>query len=531
MSRFDWLSEFLAELEEEHVVVHSGSARALAPAHLLRIDPEDWGKAAAVARNMDLRWAGIWGDEQDNDIVLSALLVNQGDYVVLRTAVLSDNPEIASHTPLYPGANRPERHLHDMLGVRFTDHPDARRWTRHRAWSEDQHPLHHDFPVAGNPPEHTPADADYPFAPIQGSGVYEIPVGPVHAGIIEPGHFRFQAAGEPILRLEERLGYVHKGIEKIAVGRDAEGLARLAGRISGDSTVAHTWATCQAVERACGMRPPERASIIRGLLCERERVANHLGDIGAICNDVGFAFPQMQCQALREQWQRHSAELTGHRLMMDVVIPGGVMINLDETAITGLRDAHVRLRDQARELFDILDDQPSLEDRLLTAGYLSPDTAKALGASGYVGKASGQAIDLRADGLYAPYSRLQFNTALSENGDVAARMGIRQEEVFSSLNLMDEMLDMLEQQSDRIDIFAELPDAPCGEGLGLIDGWRGEIVSYVRLDEEGRVARFFARDPSWFTWPALERIVLGNIVPDFPVCNKSVNGSYSGHDL
>ena len=217
--------------------------------------------------------------------------------------------------------------------------------------------------------------------------------------------------------------------------------------------------------------------------------------------------------------------------MMDVVVPGGVMINLDDAAIATLREDHARLREQARSLFDILDDQPSLEDRLLSTGYLSPETARALGASGYVGKASGQAIDLRTDGLYAPYTRLRFNIALSESGDVATRMGIRQEEVFSSLNLMDEMLKMLEQQTDRTDIYIELPSRPGGEGLGLIDGWRGEIVSYVRLDDEGRVARFFARDPSWFTWPALERIVLGNIVPDFPVCNKSVNGSYSGHDL
>lgn len=531
MNRFDWLSEYLAALEEEHIVIRSDSADTLAPAYLLIIEPGGWSKAAAVARDMQLRWAGIWGDEQDSDIVLSAILANLGDYVVLRTAVVGENPEIASHTPLYPGADRMERHLADMLGISFVDHPDQRRWTRHRAWDDDQYPLRAGFPAGGTPPDRTPADSEYPFSPIQGSGVYEIPVGPVHAGIIEPGHFRFQAAGEPILRLEERLGYVHKGIEKIAVGRDAEGLARLAGRISGDSTVAHTWAACQALERASGVKPPERASIIRGLLCERERIANHIGDIGAICNDVGFAFAQMQCQALREQWQRRNAELTGHRLMMDTVIPGGVMINPDDAAIMALREDHARLRDQVRGLFDVLDDQPSLEDRLLTTGYLSPVTAKALGISGYVGKASGQAIDLRAEGLYAPYNRLQFNIALSENGDVAARMAIRQDEVLSSLDLMDEMLGMLEQQTDQTDIHIELPNKPGGEGLGLIDGWRGEIVSYVRLDDAGRVARFFARDPSWFTWPALERIVLGNIVPDFPVCNKSVNGSYSGHDL
>ena len=531
MSRFDWLSEYLARLEDEHVIVHSGNLQSLAPAHLLIIDPEDWLKSAEVARQMNLRWAAIWGDEQDEDVVISVVLVNKGDYIVLRTALTGDEHVIASHTPLYPGADRMERYLTDMLGVRFNGHPDERRWARHQAWKADEYPLKACFPREGRNTRITPADADYPFAPIQGAGVYEIPVGPVHAGIIEPGHFRFQAAGEPILRLEERLGYVHKGIEKIAIGRDPEALARLAGRISGDSTVAHAWAACQAMERACNMRPPLRASIIRGILCERERVANHLGDIGAICNDVGFAFAQMQCQALREQWQRRSAELSGHRLMMDCVVPGGVTLDIDKATGEWLRADHERLREQIRPLFDILDDHPSLEDRLLTTGYLSPESAAELGASGYVGKASGQAIDLRKDDLYAPYSRLQFSIALSEAGDVAARMGIRQQEIHSSLKLMDDMLDMLENMSDPGKPRAPLPRPRGGEGLGLIDGWRGEIITHVRFDDEGRIAHFFARDPSWFTWPALERIVLGNIVPDFPVCNKSVNGSYSGHDL
>jgi Ni,Fe-hydrogenase III large subunit len=418
-----------------------------------------------------------------------------------------------------------------MLGVRFTDHPDGRRWTRHRAWSESQFPLRGDFPVEGLQPKRTPADSDYPFVPIQGSGVYEIPVGPVHAGIIEPGHFRFQAAGEPVLRLEERLGYVHKGIEKIAVGRDADGLARLAGRISGDSCVAHGWAACQALERACGIEAPERAALIRGLLCERERVANHLGDIGGICNDVGFSFALMQSHALREQWLRRNQDLSGHRLMMNSILPGGVALDLDRGIIQTLRQDHAELRARIRPLFDIFDDHPSLEDRLLGTGRLSPETARALGVSGYVGKASGQPIDLRKDALYAPYTGLQFNVAQSQAGDVAARLAIRQEEVHSSLDLMDEMLGMLERLKYGEGVRIELPAGPGGEGLGLIDGWRGEIISYVRLDEDCRVARFFARDPSWFTWPALEQIVLGNIVPDFPVCNKSVNGSYSGHDL
>ncbi|MCU7960938.1 MAG: NADH-quinone oxidoreductase subunit C [gamma proteobacterium symbiont of Bathyaustriella thionipta] len=531
MNRFDWLSEYLARLEDEHVVVPSGNTQSLAPAHLLIIDPEDWAKVAVVAKQMGLRWAAIWGDEQDHDIVLTVVLVYQGDYIALRTAMTGDHPVIASHTPVYAAADRMERHLADMLGVQFDGHPDPRRWTRHRAWEADEYPLRAHFPAAGQGNGLTPADSDYPFPPIQGSGVYEIPVGPVHAGIIEPGHFRFQAAGEPILRLEERLGYVHKGIEKRAIGRDAEGLARLAARISGDSTVAHSWAACQALERACHVKIPAKASLIRGLLCERERVANHLGDIGAICNDVGFAFAQMQCQALREQWLRHSLTLTGHRLMMDVVLPGGVRVDIDQAGRELLRAEHVWLREQIGPLFDILNDHPSLEDRLLSSGYLSPASAAELGVSGYVGKASGQAVDLRKDSPYAPYSRLSFSVALSEAGDVAARMAIRQQEIYSSLELMNEMLDILENTAESEPTQVKLAPILGAEGLGLIDGWRGEIISHVRLDDKGRIAHFFARDPSWFSWPALERIVLGNIVPDFPVCNKSVNASYSGQDL
>jgi Ni,Fe-hydrogenase III large subunit len=528
VSRFDWMAEYLPRLEGERVVVRSGSARTLAPAHWLNLDHEDWGRAAELAAAMGLRWAGLWGDHRGSSLVVHACLEYQGDYLVLGTEVPADRPELRSHTPFYPAADRMERHAADLLGLRFDGHPDPRRWTRHQAWPEEAHPLHPDFPVQGEPRGQTPPDADYPFRKIQGAGVYEIPVGPVHAGIIEPGHFRFHAAGEPILSLEERLGYVHKGIEKIAVGRDGDALVRLAGRVSGDSTVAHAWAACQALERATGCRVPERALVLRALLCERERVANHLGDIGAICNDVGFPFAQMQCSALREQWQRRSAELFGHRLLMDRIIPGGVVCDLDAAGMQRLGTDHRALRQVTGSLFDLLDDLPSLADRLFSTGRLSPETARRLGAPGYVGRASGQGFDLRTAGPYAPYDRFPVEVPVFETGDVAARMQVRQEEIRIGLELMDRLLAGLPEGPVR----EPLPEPGCGcEGLGMVEGWRGEILSYVRLDDTGRVARFFPRDPSWLTWPALENIVLGNIVPDFPVCNKSVNGSYSGQDL
>jgi len=525
--RFAWLSEFLARLHEQHVLVHEGTAERLTPAQLIEIDPEDWGKVAAEAAAFDCRWAALWGDHQEPVIVLYALLERSGDYVVLRTEVAEEKAVVASHAPHYPNAERPERHLHDLLGVSFEGHPSPQRWTRHQAWAEGEYPLRRDFPVGGNAPAPTPPDNDYPFEQVQGSGVYEIPVGPVHAGIIEPGHFRFQAVGEEVLKLEERLGYVHKGIEKIAEGREPEALARLAGRVSGDSTVAHTWAACQAMERAAGCAVPPRADALRALLCERERVANHLGDIGAICNDVGFAFAWYQLSRLREQWQQRSLALFGHRLLMDQVVPGGVAVDLDPAEGLALQAEHRALDKELAGLFDILDDHPSLDDRLLTTGYLEPAVAKALGTLGYVGRASGQDFDLRRDNPYRPYNRLVMSAPVYQEGDVAARVRVRMDEIRIALGLMDQLLLSLPQGPIR----AEWPAPRAGKGLGAVEGWRGEIVSFVRLDGEGKVARFFPRDPSWLNWPALERLIGGNIVPDFPVCNKSVNGSYSGHDL
>ena len=556
MSRFDWLSEFLTRLEDEHLLVHSGHARLLTPAHRLVLDAEDWGNAAKVAAGLEMRHAGVWADcgadyrpagsEEDgrpvgrrhqsepagsrppDSIAVYACFEKEGDYVVLEARVPLERPKMPSQTPRFPGVDRLERHCHDLTGVVFTGHPDARRWTRHQAWKADAFPLRADFPAAGQVAGQVPADADYPFTTIHGSGVYEIPVGPVHAGIIEPGHFRFHAMGEEVLRLEERLGYVHKGIEKIAVGRDPAGLARLAGRVSGDSTVAHAWAACQAMEHAAGCVVPPRALWLRAIMAERERIANHLGDLGAICNDVAFTFALMQCGRLRERWQRRSRELFGHRLMMDAIIPGGVAYDLAPAAPRTLGDDQAALRKAVLPLFDIIDDHPSLDDRLITTGRLSAADARSLGCTGYVGKASGLPFDVRRDCPYPPYDTLEVKPTTETDGDVAARVRVRMTEVLGSLDLLDVLLATLPEGA----VTAPVPTAASGAvGLGLVDGWRGEILTFVRFGTDGRVARYFPRDPSWFTWPALERLILGNIVPDFPVCNKSVNGSYSGQDL
>jgi Ni,Fe-hydrogenase III large subunit len=509
-----------------------GNTEALQPpagiARHLRLNPADWGKAAETAAREGLRWSACWGEHCPPRILLRSLLFGRDGHLLLETAVSEERPELPTQARAYVAAGRPERAMFDMLGVRFIGTPDTRRWLRHQAWSKAEFPLRKDFPAAGHNRAATPADCDYPFPAVAGEGVYEIPVGPVHAGIIEPGHFRFQAVGETILRMEEHLGYVHKGIEKIAEGRDLKGLVRLAGRVSGDSSVSHAWAACQALERALKVTPSARALGLRAIMAERERIANHLGDIGAICNDVGFAFAQVQMSRLRELVQRQNLVVFGHRLLMDRIIPGGVVVDIEAAQIEQMRRECERLRADVEELMPLLLEYPSLQDRLRDTGLLPLKEARRLGVIGYIGRASNLQDDLRRDAPYAPYDQLEVEVPAYLEGDVAKRVRVRGDEVLISLGLIRQLLDTLPDGPLAVD--CPLP-ARETEGFGLVEGWRGETLAYVRLTAGGIVARYFPRDASWLSWPALECLLKDVIVPDFPVCNKSVNGSYSGHDL
>lgn len=528
------VAEYITQLNTQGIELDAESPFQLSGQATLMLNSKDWALAAEQAKISGWRWAGLWGDPFTEFCHIYVVLAHTAGHLLLQTQVSWQAPELASHTPYYPGADRIERHTQDLLGIVFTNHPRNTRWTRHQAWSASQYPLRLDFPVEGQSLHRTKSDTTYPFKRVEGSGVYEIPVGPVHAGIIEPGHFRFQAVGETVYALEERLGYVHKGIEKIAVGKTPNELAKLAGRVSGDSTVSHTWAACQAMEQAVACQVSPRSLHIRALLAERERVANHLGDIGAICNDVGFAFMHLQCASLREDWQRTNHQLFGHRLLMDTILPGGVGVDLSDENLQRLHQEHQQLIERTKDLFAIIADNSSLNDRLLSTGYLSHEDAVLLGCTGYVAKASGLAQDLRHHQAYAPYDQLKLTIPVFEQGDVAARVQVRIDEIAVSLALMDQLLTTLpagELLMPFLNASETAQTTSVVSGLGKIEGWRGEILSYVRFDNLGRIARYFPLDPSWFLWPALERLIDGNIVADFPVCNKSVNGSYAGHDL
>jgi Ni,Fe-hydrogenase III large subunit len=419
----------------------------------------------------------------------------------------------------HPPAIRLERAIRDLFGLEATGAPDTRPWLD-LGFGDVRHPLGNKEPAQ--------KPAPYAFLPVEGEGLHQIPVGPVHAGIIEPGHFRFTANGEHVVRLEQRLGYVHKGIESLMAGATLDGAAKLASRTSGDSTVAYAFAFAQAVDAALDVKAPPRAVYLRALMAELERLANHFGDIGAICNDASFAMMHAQTGILRERTLRAAEACFGHRLMMDAIVPGGVARDIAADGPAQLRAFLAEIRRVFPRLIELYDNTASLQDRTVTTGIVKADFVRQFGAGGYVGRASGRAFDARRTPGYAPYNEFAFEVPVLTAGDVNARVWIRIREVEQSLALIDQILNRLPAGAIRADV---KPNGKTCEGLGLTEAFRGDVLVWLRLDGKGRVERCHLRDASWFQWPLLETAVEGNIVADFPLCNKSFNCSYSGHDL
>ena len=498
----------------------------IAPVSHARVDAAQWQEAGRLVREGGGRIVALWGaDHRDRDatFAISAAYAVRDGLIVVELALAEAAPAYPDLSGLFPAAERMQRAAFDLLGIEALDSYDKRPWLRHGAWRENEFPLRRDFDAAARRENSV---ENYPFVRVEGDGVHEIPVGPVHAGIIEPGHFRFSVVGEKVLRLEERLGYTHKGADKRFEAFTLDQGYRLAGRISGDSTVAYAWAYAQAAESILGIAVPPRASWLRALMLERERVANHLGDLGAIGNDGGLGFAFAQFMRLKEQWLRLSHEVWGHRFMMDCVVPGGVTGDVAGAHLAKmLRESDV-IEAEVRALQNIFDEHSGLQDRFLTAGKVTPDLARKLGLAGLAGRSSGQAFDLRADFPTPPYDELAVAKVVFSAGDVAARVHARFDEVRESLRLIREVLARAPQGSIRGDLHA----ARSGFGVGWIEGWRGEVLVAIEAEADGRIRRAHAHDPSWQNWPLLEHAVIGNIVPDFPLINKSFNLSYSGHD-
>jgi Ni,Fe-hydrogenase III large subunit len=419
-----------------------------------------------------------------------------------------------NHAP----AIRLERTLQDIHGVKAQGLPDGRNWIDHGKWPSPPPDVKKG---AARP------DTYYAFLTSEGEGLHQIAVGPVHAGIIEPGHFRFTANGEAVVRLEERLGYAHKGIGALCKGADIATAARIAARISGDSTVAYSYAYALAIEAALKWRPPPRAVLLRGIMAELERLSHHVNDVGAICNDASVVVLHAHCTLLREDILQIAAQCFGHRMIMDNIVPGGVAVDLSVEGVDAIEALLTRCITRFEAVVRVYDEAPSLQDRTVTTGIVSAELAARFGAGGHVGRASGRAFDTRKAFPYSPYDKLDFNIALHSEGDVDARVWIRIEEVRSSMALIRRMLKTLAPGS----IMSPMPKGHGGEGAAMVESFRGDVFIALRLDDKGRLANFHARDASCFQWPLLEAAIEGNIVADFPLCNKSFNCSYSGHDM
>jgi Ni,Fe-hydrogenase III large subunit len=495
-------------LEGREVQEHRPWPRAM-------VDASVWHFAASELAQRRWSLLGLWGEPST---VHMAIMDEDAAEIAVVSLDCPDRsyPSISKH---HPPALRSERAIHDLFGLSAEEAPDPRPWLDHNRWGTR-------FPL-GDRIDALPQAPPYQFLPAEGDGLHQIAVGPVHAGIIEPGHFRFTASGETVVRLEERLGYTHKGIEGLMIGADLGRAVQLAGRVSGDSTVAYAFAFSRAAEAALKIVVPERAIWLRALFAELERLANHLGDIGAICNDASFALMHALCSVLRENVLRASNTAFGHRLMRDIVVPGGVTHDLrnESRAIIQATLDIIRLRFPA--LVELYDNTASLQDRTVDTGVLKPALAKQYAPGGYIGRASGRSFDARKTLAYPPYDRLRFEVPVLNEGDVNARVWIRVREVEQSLSLIDQILDRLPEGPLRAKAgqFREPR-----EGMAIVEGFRGDVLVWLRL-RDGRVERCHLRDPSWFQWPLLEAAIEGNIVADFPLCNKSFNCSYSGHDL
>jgi Ni,Fe-hydrogenase III large subunit len=478
------------------------------------VTEDGWRRTTARLADGSLTLLSLWAD--GTDVCMAHRDETTGAIGVVSYACTDGTfPSVGAQ---HPPAIRLERAIGSLFGLTARGAADTRPWLDHGVW-DVVHPLGQQEPA--------PPRVPYDFLPAEGEGLHQIAVGPVHAGIIEPGHFRFTANGEHVVRLEQRLGYVHKGIDRLTQGATLEQAAKLAGRASGDSTVAYAYAFALAAEAAVQVAAPPRATYLRALMAELERLANHFGDIGAVCNDASFSLMHAQTGILRERTLRAADACFGHRLMMDVIVPGGVARDCAPEGERQVRGLIAQVRKVFPTLVELYDNTASLQDRTVTTGIVKPEYVRQFGTGGYVGRAAGRAFDARRAFRYAPYHELSFDVPVLDAGDVNARVWLRIREVEQSLALIEQILARMPAGAIRAAVDVK---GAC-EGLALVEAFRGDVLTWLRCDAGGRVARCHLRDASWFQWPLLETAIEGNIVADFPLINKSFNCSYSGHDL
>jgi Ni,Fe-hydrogenase III large subunit len=494
-------------------IIEAGRPAGCRPWPRYVLDAAGWVRLRdALAVEPGFALLGLWGEPG----VAHAAFFDAAGMEVILVSVAATEGWIPALSPARPAASWFERALRDLWAIGAEGGTDDRPWLDHGRW-----PLL--GPLSGRPPRHEPDPYPMEFLPVNGAGIHVVPVGPIHAGIIEPGHFRFHIQGEIIVRLETRLGYLHKGLLSLIQGKSPRAAARFAGRLSGDSTVAHSIAFARAAEAALGVEVPLRPVAIRAVMLELERLHNHLNDLGFIANDAAFAVIHARMGLLREGLLRANAFAFGHRLMMDRVLPGGVAQDLTPDGIATLLDALATVSAELPVLLGYYEEHASLQDRVLGTGIMSARVIQDFAPGGVVGRAAGRAFDARLLSRELPPGEL----ITQAGADVDARWRQRYAEARQSIALLQAWLPALPEGEA---LTTPMPHAG-GEGVALVEGFRGECLAWMRLDDGGLIEACYLRDPSWLHWPLLESAVIGNILADFPLINKSINGSYSGVDL
>ncbi|HEY3369083.1 MAG TPA: NADH-quinone oxidoreductase subunit C [Symbiobacteriaceae bacterium] len=442
-----------------------------------------------------------------------------GQLLILRVAVEHEFPSITREVP---SAHWYEREIQDMLGLKPVDHPHPAPLVLHAGWPRHLHPLRKDFDVASWPERE--AEAPFAFHGVEGGGVAEVPVGPIHAGIIEPGHFRFSTMGENVIRLEAQLFYTHRGLEKRAEGLSLEHGLFMAERVCGACALSHAVAYAQAVERLTGCAVPKRALALRTVALEMERLYNHIGDVGNLCAGAAFAFGNTQGMRLKEELMRLNDRVWGHRWLRGIVALGGVRRDLDGPLISDINRTLDKVEHEWQEIIEIILGDGIFMDRVRKTGILPNEVALGLGAVGVTARASGVDADLRRDLPYAAYGDLNFQVPVYEAGDVATRMQVRLVESFESFDMVRHLLTNLPSGP----IVAKLPPVPAyGRAIGYVESPRGADLHFLMTGAAGDIYRYMVRSASYPNWAVVPYAVPGNLVADFPLINKSFELCYS----
>ena len=460
----------------------------------------------------------------DGNTAIEVLLLDtQSKGGLIVNAPLGDGEfEFPSVTAVVPAAHWAERAMGDFFGLRALDHPRWKTLILHDgAWPSDL------VPLSPNSDSHR---EPYQFLEVSGEGIHEIPVGPIHAGIIEPGHFRFSCAGEIITNLDIRLGYQHRGIEKRLAELPWQQTCYIAESASTDTAVGNALAHAVAMEQLLGIDPPPRAHALRTIALEFERLANHVGDIGALSGDIGYSAGAALFPPMRGAMLALAQLLTGSRRQRYYIRPGGVMRDLDDDRRASISEDLSAITTRLEELIPLVMENSSVIERMEGTGRITRELAKDFGLVGPAGRASGSDYDARRFYPHGLYPEHAPKAASRDAGDVLARAQVRVDEIWSSIGIVNELLDNLPAGPIYID-WQEKALAPDAFGIGIVEAWRGELIHWVTTDHTGAISRYAIKDPSFNNWTGLAIAARGNLVTDFPLCNKSFNLSYSGNDL